>query len=1092
MGKKILQFDLYDSQDVLNGSSGEITSPDVTIRNKFHPQGLFSQQIFGPVNNMSCECGAFTGQIFAGHTCPKCLVTVDSNKVRFHRYGHISLAMPVLTDLGASYLKKFVSVPSFSTLETQFEGYLYCYAKLCSETEHGFYFKDGTKVAIHWTGNSELPEEEYKLLGIGTVGLYQFLENLDMNLLLKYFQHERKPDQVEILSSLIKKGRNLTSFLITHLYVIPAGYRSVTRDGLVPPLNTYYMSIIKRNDRLRATQHLAEELRIFDLVIMKEYLMLAQGINQLHVGNATFNGVKIPGLMESLSGKSGIIRGKMLGRQSDYTGRSVIVSDPTLSLDEDEILLPYEMVKEVFRPVIYRYIKQAKELKKGSNRQISHIFMTDHELVKDIVFNHIHGKYPVIMNRQPTLHLFGMLGFTIKVNKDLKNKAIYINPSIMSGFNADCDGDTVQMIFPMMETTQNGVREKMMASKNIHNSSHGSILTFGQDITMGLWCATAPEMNKDKNPGKDALNALFEEFNLSYRVDDSYMPMNKSNVSKMILDLQRLNAPLKVLDRIKLLGFYYATKYGVSITLDDITPYENAPDNLSIKEFNSYVDECFKDLSSKKNSFNSFLNSKARGSKNQVQQVLVAKGILMDINGGLLDPIKNSLATGLTKKEFISSIVGSRKGLINKVLSVAKSGYFTAKLVKSSRDTRLSSVEDCGSEEYAIYPMSKNLIGRVLKDGRVIDDSVERELHGKEVEVRSPLFCKCTSGICKTCYGRLPHKNLQVPENEYNVGVLAGQSLGEPATQLLLRVFHTSGSASVSKSTISAEYDQTFNIVQNDAITQLHVNGKVYVCHKDSVKILSSNHEVKKGDPVAEFSTSMGDISTKFPTIEGMFTCNTPDSNGKATLSPATGILRLSQIVTNISEEPIASGSIIMKPKVEIYAQCYIEGHQHSFNIDILKTPMIVPFNSEVTIGQCLTSGSVDFNALYKLVSKTEFIKRFILTASSLYASEGVDLPHIHFEIILRTMLSKCIVTGSNDPEYPVGEIVDRNELALNPNLQGEEILLSIMNVGLSRSFFQHLSLGYITSAMKKILTTYKEVGHTTADKICLELPYTD
>ncbi|MGA7933615.1 MAG: DNA-directed RNA polymerase subunit beta'', partial [Kovacikia sp.] len=306
-------------------------------------------------------------------------------------------------------------------------------------------------------------------------------------------------------------------------------------------------------------------------------------------------------------------------------------------------------------------------------------------------------------------------------------------------------------------------------------------------------------------------------------------------------------------DMIKDLGFRYATKAGVSISVDDlqIPPskrklLEAAEETIrdtqerysrgeitEVERFQKAIDtwngtsEELKDEVVRNFKANNPLNSVymmafsgARGNISQVRQLVGMRGLMADPQGEIIDmPIKTNFREGLTVTEYIISSYGARKGLVDTALRTADSGYLTRRLVDVSQDVIIREL-DCGTQrgiplesmkdgDRTLIPLKTKLLGRVLAhdvvhptSGEVlatrnqdISDELAEALAAAGVEnvfVRSPLTCEATRSVCQHCYGwSLAHaKMVDIGEA---VGIIAAQSIGEPGTQLTMRTFHTGG-----------------------------------------------------------------------------------------------------------------------------------------------------------------------------------------------------------------------------------------------------------------------------------------------------------
>ena len=193
------------------------------------------------------------------------------------------------------------------------------------------------------------------------------------------------------------------------------------------------------------------------------------------------------------------------------------------------------------------------------------------------------------------------------------------------------------------------------------------------------------------------------------------------------------------------------------------------------------------------------IDSGVRGSWDQVKQLILTRGFISNFDGEILPyPIRHSLIEGLTEEEFFYSTYGCRKGLLDVALNTGTSGYLSRKLIFTCANLQLDlDLEDCGTTDCLNVKVdtprkAAMLVNRYMKDGdslTLITKESCMELVEKTIEIRSPILCKSPK-LCKTCYGDL-HKKL----NSRFVGIIAAQTLGERSTQLVLRTFHTSGSA---------------------------------------------------------------------------------------------------------------------------------------------------------------------------------------------------------------------------------------------------------------------------------------------------------
>ncbi|MFN4067120.1 MAG: DNA-directed RNA polymerase subunit beta'', partial [Thermosynechococcus sp.] len=305
-------------------------------------------------------------------------------------------------------------------------------------------------------------------------------------------------------------------------------------------------------------------------------------------------------------------------------------------------------------------------------------------------------------------------------------------------------------------------------------------------------------------------------------------------------------------DKVKDLGFRYATRAGVSISVDDLLvppkkqelleaaekEIKTAQERYSrgeiteVERFQKVIDTWNTTNEELKNEVvrhfqnTDVLNSVymmafsgARGNLSQVRQLVGMRGLMANPQGEIIDlPIKTNFREGLTVTEYIISSYGARKGLVDTALRTADSGYLTRRLVDVSQDVIIRE-EDCETQRGItlrsmtvgdkVLALEDRLLGRVVlndvchpETGEVLvakNQAISADLAKKivdagieEVVVRSPLTCEATGSVCRLCYGwSLAHAKL-VDMGEA-VGIIAAQSIGEPGTQLTMRTFHTGG-----------------------------------------------------------------------------------------------------------------------------------------------------------------------------------------------------------------------------------------------------------------------------------------------------------
>lgn len=300
---------------------------------------------------------------------------------------------------------------------------------------------------------------------------------------------------------------------------------------------------------------------------------------------------------------------------------------------------------------------------------------------------------------------------------------------------------------------------------------------------------------------------------------------------------------------LKNLGYHYATKSGVTISISDLSVPESKKDLLKeaedeikksttrylkgeiteVERYTKVIDTWSETTArltaqvvenfDRLNPVYMMAFSGARGNLSQVSQLVGMRGLMADAQGQIIDlPIKANFKEGLSCTEYIISSYGARKGLVDTALKTADSGYLTRRLVDVAQDVIIRD-KDCHGTKHIklkgisdggviIVPLIDRLLGRTVAqdivdtDGTLLvannttlgrqDIEKIRHLNLEELDVRSGLTCELEYGVCQKCYGWAMTTQKLVDVGEA-IGIIAAQSIGEPGTQLTMRTFHTGG-----------------------------------------------------------------------------------------------------------------------------------------------------------------------------------------------------------------------------------------------------------------------------------------------------------
>src|SRR5665648_835584 len=438
-------------------SFGEVKKPETINYRTLKPEreGLFCEKIFGPTRDWECHCGKYKRVRYKGIVCDRCGVEVTRSKVRRERMGHIVLAAPVshiwyfkgipsrmglLLDMSPRALEKVLYFVSYIVTDSGDTSLMK--KQLLTETEYREYRdKYGDRF------QAGMGAESVKLL-LGEMDLDKL--NDELRIELKEVSGQRKIRAIrrlEVVEAFKTSGNRPEWMIMDVVPVIPPELRPMVElDGgrfATSDLNDLYLRVINRNNRLKRLLDLGAP----DIIVRNEKRMLQEAVDALIDNGRRGRPVTGPGnrplksLSDMLKGKQGRFRQNLLGKRVDYSGRSVIVSGPSLELHQCG--LPKDMAAELFKPFIIRkmiergVVKTVKSAKKIVDRK--------DPVVWDILENVLKG-HPVLLNRAPTLHRLGIQAFQPKL---IEGKAIQLHPLACTAFNADFDGDQMAVHLPL-------------------------------------------------------------------------------------------------------------------------------------------------------------------------------------------------------------------------------------------------------------------------------------------------------------------------------------------------------------------------------------------------------------------------------------------------------------------------------------------------------------------------------------------------------------------------------------------------------------------------------------------------------------------
>src|SRR5579872_2813691 len=484
-------------------SYGEVKKIETINYRTLKPErdGLFCARIFGPVKDWECNCGKYKRMKHRGVTCEKCGVEVIQSRVRRERMAHIELVAPVchiwyLKGI-PSYLGLILDMP-VKDIErvVYFDAYMvvkqgnspYPVKTLLSSTEYDDYL-DAHPQDLEFAAETGAQAVYSVLKGINLTGELTRLKDMYGKTASVAVRHKLMR-RIKVISELQQSSADPSWMVMTVLPVLPPDLRPlVPLEGgrfASSDLNELYRRVLNRNIRLQRLM----EIEAPSVIIKNEKRMLQEAVDALIDNGRRGQPVRgsnrrpLKSLSEMLRGKQGRFRQNLLGRRVDYSGRSVIVVDPELRMDQCGI--PKAMALELFKPYVYAelMVREAATNMRVARRMVDELYPEVWDVLEDIVKNR-----PILLNRAPTLHRLGIQAFyPILIEGD----ALRIHPCICAGFNADFDGDQMAVHVPLSEKAQEEAITLMMASKNLVRPADGSPITLpNKEMALGIYYITS-------------------------------------------------------------------------------------------------------------------------------------------------------------------------------------------------------------------------------------------------------------------------------------------------------------------------------------------------------------------------------------------------------------------------------------------------------------------------------------------------------------------------------------------------------------------------------------------------------------------------
>ena len=890
---------------------------------------------------------------------------------------------------------------------------------------------------------------------------------------------------------------------------LPGG-RFATSD-----LNDLYRRVINRNNRLKKLLDLnAPEVICRNEMRMLQEAVDALIDNSAAHGNrtaATQNGRrKLKSLSDLLKGKQGRFRQNLLGKRVDYSGRSVIVVGPELKLNECG--LPKQMALELFKPFVISWLIGHDHA--NNIRAAARMIEAGEAVVWDALDEVIQGRY-VLLNRAPSLHRLSVQAFQPKLidgkaiqlhplvasgfNADYDGDQMAVHLPLSDAAQAEArelmsatknllkpaDGAPVLAIYQDVVLGIYYLTYNKPGTDTAKVRAFSSVYEAEMAYDKGLIALQTPirvftkKEIRDTTLGRVIFNEILPK---DYPYDNNVQTSKQlKKVMADIFDIYGPEVTVKTADAVKNLAFEYETIASVSTAKDDYPTYPEIADfiaegdattaqiqdqfnqgmlteeerkNLTVKTWRNIDDRISAFLKDKLADLDTdiavMVNSGARGSVSNIKLASAEIGIMVDINNNEIElPVKSSYKEGLNTLESFIATRGARQGQVSTALRTADSGYLTRRLVDVAQDV-FTTDEEAYDPGFTVYKSETEQTGIDFKfriSGRYTAEAIPGYLEADQlitpeiaaqienddkiesVKIQSVLTTTAVNGVPRKAYG-VDMATRELVEANQPVGVIAAQSLGEPGTQLTLDTKHGSGVAG--SGAIARGLPRVEELLEArtpkgqawvspiDGVVEAHEDGNHFIVtitpdkgETERIELDGRKAKVKDGATV-----KAGDIiAAKAKDAEPL----TAPFDGNAQL---------------------VDGAIILVGEAGAPVRLEIPN----------SAELIVKTDDLVTAGDRLTTGSLNLQDLLRYKG-TEATQRYIMNdVMSVYAAQGHEISSKHFEVIIRQMFNRVMITESGDSTFVAGDIVGRATVE-NENAELTEL-------GKTPATFDHLLLG--------------------------------
>ena len=921
--------------------------------------------------------------------------------------------------------------------------------------------------------------------GMGAEAIRDLLKDLDLDAEAKSLREiirtskgqkqQRAIKRLKVVNAFITSENRPEWMVLEAVPVIPPELRPMVQlDGgrfATSDLNDLYRRVINRNNRLKRLLDLGAP----EIIVNNEKRMLQEAVDALFDNGRRGRAVTGPGnrplksLSDMLKGKQGRFRQNLLGKRVDYSGRSVIVSGPTLRLHQCG--LPKLMALELFKPFIMSRLVERKSVQniKAAKKYVESMVPEVWDVLEEVIAEH-----PVLLNRAPTLHRLGIQAFEPVL---VEGKAIQIHPLVCHAFNADFDGDQMAVHLPLSAEAQAEARVLMLSSNNILSPAHGKPLsTPSQDMVIGGYYLTYCKLDLSETTAEEieprpprfgsedevilAIDArqVGLQDPIEYRRGGELLLTTagrvvfSEEVARSIADavgtdidpgsVEFINRTLgkkemndfvtafvdhygaaaisQLLDTVKDLGFHYATKAGITISKNDIIiPEEKEQILHGYEERVGTIETQFeRGLITEEERHESIVNIWTEATDKVAEAM---ENALYELNPIFM--MANSGARGSFKQ--IRQLAGMRGLMAN------PKGEIMELPIKANFMEGLSVLEYFisthgarkGLADTALRTADSGYLTRRLVD--VSQDVIVRDEDcGTDERIELPVMVP--EGLNRSLAGRVAAADVKKPAE--------GREAGQEGPARQGRGDHRAEAPRGSR----IELDEHLEGFLIPVRSVLKCRSEYGVCRACYGTFLATGHICEIGDAVGIIAAqSIGEPGTQL-------TMRTFHTGGVAGADITHGLPRVVEIFE--ARNPKGAATLVQVggrveieetdrgPKVTVVPDGVDEDGEPLQPKDYQlprRTRLLVAAGQVVEAGDPLDEGSLAPAELLALHSKsgkgsTPTEVYLVGEVQNVYKSQGVDIHDKHIELIVRQMLKKVRVENAGDTDLLPGQLVDK------------------------------------------------------------------